>query len=350
MQYYYHEQLTNLDDTGFGVLYDRNPSTYMPSHWHNAVELLLLVEGAVTCKFSHSTFHVGPGDLFLINSHDAHETWVTPNAQYLCVHILPSAMCRYQPNFDQLSFSLKFDPDDPEKSEALDTIRAIHGLPGLEFTGTYTHFACGDGSEEWEQAFTRQQFDRFRDALDHMEKAGLPIGLRHCCSTGSSLLHPEYRLDMVRLGMLPMGMSFSDESVAQLGLIPAMTWVSWLIQTEDLPAGEAVSYGCIFRAEKPMRVGMVSCGYADGYRRACSNKTHVLIGGKKVRVLGRIAMDYMLVDITQTDCKVGDSVILLGTDGVNSVTAQELMAHGESVSGEVTCAISQRVRRVYTEA
>ena len=123
MQYYYHEQLTNLDDTGFGVLYDRNPSTYMPSHWHNAVELLLLVEGAVTCKFSHSTFHVGPGDLFLINSHDAHETWVTPNAQYLCVHILPSAMCRYQPNFDQLSFSLKFDPDDPEKSEALDTIR-----------------------------------------------------------------------------------------------------------------------------------------------------------------------------------------------------------------------------------
>lgn len=233
--------------------------------------------------------------------------------------------------------------------EALETIRAIHALPGLRFTGTYTHFACGDSTVDWEMEFTRQQFARFTEALSAMEKAGLTVGLRHCCSTGGSLVHPEYRLDMVRLGMMPMGMSFSDEIVKELGLIPAMTWVSYLTQIEDLPAGEAVSYGCTFRADKPMRIGMVSCGYADGYRRAYSNKTHVLIGGKKVHVLGRIAMDYMLIDITEAACKVGDPVILLGSDGENSVTAQELMQHGESVSGEVTCAISQRVRRVYTE-
>ena len=98
-----------------------------------------------------------------------------------------------------------------------------------------------------------------------------------------------------------------------------------------------------------MRIAMVSCGYADGYRRAYSNKTHVLVGGKKVRVLGRIAMDYMLIDVTDVDVQVGSPVILLGSDGVNTVTAQELMQHGESVSGEVTCVISQRVHRVYTE-
>lgn len=233
--------------------------------------------------------------------------------------------------------------------EALDAVKAIHSLPNLHFTGTYTHFACGEGQEAWELAFTQQQFDRFTEALSAMEEAGLDIGLRHCCSTGGSLVHPEYRLDMVRLGMLPMGMSYSDESVRQLGLVPALTWVSWLRQIEFLPAGEAVSYSCTFRAEKNMRVGMVSCGYADGYRRAYSNKAQVLIGGKKVRVLGRIAMDYMLIDITDVDCIIGDPVILLGTDGHNTVSAQELAQFGESVSGEVTCAISPRVRRLYTE-
>ncbi len=234
-------------------------------------------------------------------------------------------------------------------ADAMGTIQAIHALPAMTFTGTYTHFACGDGTEQWEQEYTKQQFDRFQQALEAMKRSGLTVGVRHCCSTGSSLVHPEYRLDMVRLGMLPMGMSFSDESVARLGLIPAMTWVSWLVQTEALCAGEAVSYGCTYRADRDMRIGMVSCGYADGYRRVYSGKTSVLVGGKKVRVLGRVAMDYMLVDLTQVDCKVGDPVILLGSDGINSVTAQELMAYGESVSGEVTCAVSSRVRRVYTQ-
>lgn len=123
MQYYYHEQLTDLDDTGFGVIYARNPSTYMPPHWHQAVELLLLVKGKITCKFSHGTIHAEPGDVFLINSHDVHETRCTRGARYVCIHILPSTMCRYAANFDQLNFSLKFDPDDPVKSAALDEMR-----------------------------------------------------------------------------------------------------------------------------------------------------------------------------------------------------------------------------------
>lgn len=123
MQYYYHEQLTNLDDSGFGVIHVDKASPYMPAHWHQAVELLLFARGKVTCKFSHSTFHAEPGDLFLINSHDIHETRCSRNARYLCVHILSSAMCRYVPNFDKLSFSLKFDPDDPVKSAALEQMK-----------------------------------------------------------------------------------------------------------------------------------------------------------------------------------------------------------------------------------
>jgi AraC-like DNA-binding protein/quercetin dioxygenase-like cupin family protein len=124
MQYYYHEQLAGLDDNGFGVIWARKVSTYMPAHWHGAVELVLFMKGKMTCKFSHSTIHAQPGEVFLINSHDVHETRCTRGAQYLVVHILPSQLSRFHAGFDQLSFSLKHDPDDPEKHGALEQLKA----------------------------------------------------------------------------------------------------------------------------------------------------------------------------------------------------------------------------------
>ncbi len=233
---------------------------------------------------------------------------------------------------------------------AMDTIRKIHSIECLHFTGTYTHFACGEGQLDWEIAHTKQQMDRYLEAVEAMEAAGIPVGIRHCCSTGGGLVNPQYRLDMVRMGMLPMGMSYSDESADELGLIPAMKWVSYVSQVEEVQIGDPISYGCTFRADKPMKIGVVTCGYADGYRRVYSNKTSVLIGGKKVRVLGRVAMDYMMIDLTDiADAKPGMEVVLLGSDGINSITALELGQYGESVSGEVTGAVSSRVPRIYTD-
>ena len=235
-------------------------------------------------------------------------------------------------------------------SSAMEQIRKIRSLPNLNFTGTYTHFACGEGSEDWELAFTAQQFDRFQDACRTMREAGLSLGIRHCCSTGGALIHPDYRLDLVRLGMLPLGMSYSDESVRELGLIPALTWRSRIAQVETLKAGEAISYGCTFRAAHDMRIGIVTCGYADGYHRIYSNRTFVLAGGRKVPVVGRIAMDYTMIDLTQApEADVGSEVILLGSDGENTVSAQEISELGNSVSGEVTCTISPRVPRLYPD-
>lgn len=123
MQNYQHKLLTNLDDTGFGIKYENNLSAYTPPHWHQAMELLLFVKGKVTCKFANTTIHAKPGDLYLINSHEVHETRCSRDAVYLCVHILPSAMCRYVPDFDQLQFSLAFDPEDTEKCEAYEKLR-----------------------------------------------------------------------------------------------------------------------------------------------------------------------------------------------------------------------------------
>ena len=233
-------------------------------------------------------------------------------------------------------------------NDAIEKIKYIYSLPNLNFTGTYTHFACGEGQLDWEKDFTQLQFNRFIQACDTLINNRFNIGLRHCCSTGGSLVHPEYQLDMVRLGMMPLGMSYSDESVEELGLHHVLKWVSFIAQISDIERGEAISYGCTFHAEKDMRIAMVTCGYADGYRRVYSNKSYVLINGKCVPVIGRVAMDYLLIDITDIpNAQIGDEVILLGTDGINTISAQKLSVFGESVSGEVTCNISKRVPRIY---
>ncbi|MBR5126544.1 MAG: helix-turn-helix transcriptional regulator [Oscillospiraceae bacterium] len=120
-----HKLLADLDQTGFGIKYETRLSAYTPPHWHQAIELLLFVRGTVTCKFEHSTLRAKAGDLYLINSHEIHETRCSADAVYLCVHILPSRMMLYVPDFDQLQFSLAFDPADSAKASAFAQLR-IH--------------------------------------------------------------------------------------------------------------------------------------------------------------------------------------------------------------------------------
>lgn len=119
-----HRLLTEMDASGFGVKYENNLSAYTPPHWHKAVELLLLVKGKVTCNFENTKRQFKPGDLYIINSHEVHETKCTRNARYLVVHIDPGLMLHYVPTFDQLRFSLTFDPDDQSRAMAFDQLRS----------------------------------------------------------------------------------------------------------------------------------------------------------------------------------------------------------------------------------
>lgn len=123
MQNYQHRLLTNLDETGFGVKYENNLSSYTPPHWHNAVELLLFVKGKVTCNFENASRHFKPGDIYIINSHEVHETKCSRDAVYLVVHIEPNQMCHYVPTFDQMSFSLTFDAEDQARAMAYEQLR-----------------------------------------------------------------------------------------------------------------------------------------------------------------------------------------------------------------------------------
>lgn len=129
MQNYQHKWLADLDETGFGVKYETRLSAYTPLHWHPAMELLLFVQGQVSCKFENSTLHAGPGDLYLINPYEVHETRCSADAVYLCVHILPGALSRYAPEIDTLRFSLAHAPEDQERAEAFARLREhMHAL------------------------------------------------------------------------------------------------------------------------------------------------------------------------------------------------------------------------------
>lgn len=237
------------------------------------------------------------------------------------------------------------------REQALAEVRAIHALPNLHFTGTYSHLACPESPDEDDIRFTQTQFDLFSDALSAMEQQGLTVGLRHCCSTGGALAHPEFRLDMVRLGMMVYGQCDSMEHMEQFGLRQALCWKSQLIQIEPVPAGESISYGRTYRTQRDMVLGVVSCGYADGYRRSYQSFGQVLVGGRRVPVVGRICMDYLLVDLTGIpQPHPGMEVVLLGEQGEGSITAIELAEAVGSVCGEVTGAISARVPRYYTKA
>ena len=123
MPNYQHRLLIEMDETGFGIKYENNLSAYTPPHWHKAVELLLFVKGKVTCNFENTKRHFKSGDLYIINSHEVHETKCSRNAVYLVVHIDPNVMCHFVPTYDQLRFSLAFDPEDETKAAAYEQMR-----------------------------------------------------------------------------------------------------------------------------------------------------------------------------------------------------------------------------------
>ena len=123
MNNYQHRMLTDIDETGFGVKYENNLSAYIPPHWHKAVELLLFVKGRVTCNFENTKRQFKKGDMYIINSHEVHETKCSPKAVYLVVHIDPNIMCRFVPTFDQLRFHLAFDPEDTVRAEAYEQLK-----------------------------------------------------------------------------------------------------------------------------------------------------------------------------------------------------------------------------------
>ena len=228
-----------------------------------------------------------------------------------------------------------------------DVCAKICALPGITAEGLFSHFAtadCADLTKAYAQA---ERFDEF----DRMLKArGVQVKMRHMDnSAGIMNFHKHY--DMVRAGIVMYGMYPSDETdPAALPLQPALEWSSRVTHVKTLEAGREISYGGAFVTEKPMVVATIPVGYADGYRRSLSGRFYVLIRGKKAPILGRVCMDQMMVDVTAIpDAQVGDRVTLIGENGAQTITMEDISAAANSFHYEFVCGISRRVPRFYLQ-
>ena len=228
----------------------------------------------------------------------------------------------------------------------LDEIVEINNLPNLTIEGIFTHFAKADVPDS---DFTKIQFERFIDVCDELKSRGVDIPIRHCCNSGGIVNFPEYHLDMVRSGIISYGYYPSEESFSEgLDLLPAMQLKSKVTDVKRVGAGIGVSYGGIYETEEPVDVATFGIGYADGYFRSLSNNAQVIVGGEIANVIGRVCMDQTMADVTHIkNIKIGDEVILFGTDGNNTITVDSVAARAGTINYEVLSVVGKRVPRVY---
>jgi alanine racemase len=233
-----------------------------------------------------------------------------------------------------------------DTDESIQIIKEISKLPNLIIEGLFTHFACADESDK---TSVRKQLSRFLVFADKLEKEGIHIPVKHVSNSASIIDLPEANLDMVRSGIVTYGMYPSDEvNKNSLMLQPALTLKSNVVYVKEVEAGTGISYNSTYITEHDSVIATIPVGYADGYPRQLSSKGRVLIHGKSVPIVGRVCMDQFMVDVTNIpDVKEGDMVTLIGQDGDESISIEEVANLVGSFNYELVCDIGKRVPRVY---
>ena len=214
--------------------------------------------------------------------------------------------------------------------------------------GIYTHFSCADEADADAVAYTRAQYADFCAVLAELAEQGITFSLRHCCNSAATFNFPDMHMDMVRPGVALYGLNPGSDRPEAQQLHPAMALYSTVSMVKDVPAGTAVSYGRVYRAAQPLRVATVAIGYADGYARALSGKARMLVRGQFAPVIGRVCMDQLMLDVTGiAGVQAGDMVTLVGQDGAQALTFDEMAALSGTIHYEKICLIGKRVPRVY---
>ena len=219
-------------------------------------------------------------------------------------------------------------------------------LPNLEVEGIFTHFAVSDVEGGGE--YTEDQFKEFTGVIDRLEKlSGKKFKIKHCTNSGAMLNYTKTYLDMVRPGIMLYG-CYPDGESDYIKLQPAMQLKTRIVQIKDFEPGDTVSYGRLYTAPSKRKIAVIPIGYADGLHRVLSGKLDVLIRGKRAPQVGRICMDMCMVDVTDIpDAERGDIVTVFGRDGDGFIPVEELAEKAGTISYELLCAVSPRVRRIY---
>lgn len=231
---------------------------------------------------------------------------------------------------------------------AVELVEKIGALPHLSVSGLYTHYA----SAEDDAAFSRAQQQRFRAVIQSLRGRKLLPPLIHANNSAALLHQPRSLYNAVRPGLLVYGVvpPGRRRSSAALGrhVQPALSLLCRVSFVKNVMKGTALSYGGTFVAPKAMRVATLTAGYGDGYPRAAGNRAEVLVGGKRCRVLGRVTMDQILVDVSRVDAvETGDAAVLIGPQRSDRITVTELASHCGSVPWEILTNITYRVPRLY---
>ncbi len=254
--------------------------------------------------------------------------------------------------------------------KALECAGIVKELPGLSLEGVYSHLADAEGLD---QTYTLLQFRRFRTCLETLEQGGISPGLRHIGASAAGILLEQTRLDLVRFGISLYGywpseetrilhyassndladrlkQEFLDREQPRLESLfaPALSYRARIIQTKWVPAGVSVGYGCSYTTQRRTRIAVLPIGYAEGYDRRLSNCGQVLIGGRRASVLGRVCMNLIVVDITDIPAaEQGSVATLIGRDGSEEITAEELAAKIGSIQYEVITRLPASLPRLY---
>lgn len=236
----------------------------------------------------------------------------------------------------------------PERDgESISEIEKICLLPGIDADGIFTHFAVADEGESG-RTFTEKQFKNFTDAISKLKSRGVNFKIRHCANSAAIFDYPEMQLDMVRPGVILYGLQPSCEISHQRELTPAMELKSAVSLVKTIPEGTAVSYGSKFVSGKATKVATVPVGYADGYPRRLYEKAFMLVRGKRAKIIGRVCMDQLMLDVSDIPgVKTGDTVTAFGSDGNESISADELANYTDTINYEIICGVSKRVPRIY---
>jgi alanine racemase len=229
--------------------------------------------------------------------------------------------------------------------EAIPLAKSILTMPHLRLEGLMTHFADADSPD---LSFARQQLAIFNSVRQGVARAGIEFDIVHASGSAAAIALPEARLDMVRVGIMLSGHLPAPHLRDLISLTPAATLRTRLARVFGAEPGDSVGYGRTWVAQRPSLVGLVPVGYADGYQRVLSNRAQMLVGGKRCPVAGRVSMDQTGVDLTSVrDAREGDDVVLIGKQGDEEVTADEVARWAGTISYEILCGLSARVPHHY---
>lgn len=228
--------------------------------------------------------------------------------------------------------------------QAMQFVQLVQRLPYLEIKSVYSHLATADSPDP---TVMRLQHQRFEEAISQLAHAGIKPPHLHLANSAATLTNPELHYDMVRVGLALYGLYPAEHLRSVINLKSVMQVKARVTQVKTIPCGTGVSYGYQFIADQELRLAVVGIGYADGIPRNLSNKLTVLIRGRKVRQIGAITMDQMMLDVSEIpDLQTEEVVTLIGQDGDFSISADDWAESLKTISWEILCGFKHRLPRV----